>query len=544
MSQLPNSWHSVPLLDVSELIRGVTYSKTDVGTAEEDDYVGVMRANNIQDRRFDLSDLVYVPRRLVADGQYVREGDVVVTTSSGSISVVGKAAQATREMNLGFGAFCGVLRPSSLLCKRFFGHYFSSERYRKYVASVARGVNINNLKRSHFEELNIPLAPLPEQKRIADKLDSLLSRVDSCRERFNRVPAILRRFRQSVLAAATSGKLTEDWRRDRGTSPQDDKIVHALVAEPYKHVCCGPASWELTTLGDVCEFIGGSQPPKSTFVHKDGPGLIRLIQIRDYKSDSHITFIPKSLAKRFCSPTDVMIGRYGPPIFQILRGLEGAYNVALMKARPRTTELDLEYLYVFLRGELLLKYVEAGSDRTAGQSGVRKELLDPYPFFIPPLDEQVEIAKRVATLLRFGEMAQARLDSAQQKIDDLDSAILTKAFRGELVMQDPGDEPASVLFERIRNHKQLRELAKKSTKITKAETGSKRMKKITPESISEHILELPEKSFSFEQLRQKVNGNYEDVKTAVFKLLEKNEIGLVQYFDETAKEMRFTRVTK
>jgi type I restriction enzyme S subunit len=160
MSQLPNSWHSVPLLDVSELIRGVTYSKTDVGTAEEDDYVGVMRANNIQDRQFDLSDLVYVPRRLVADGQYVREGDVVVTTSSGSISVVGKAAQATREMNLGFGAFCGVLRPSSLLCKRFFGHYFSSESYRNYVASVARGVNINNLKRSHFEELNIPLAPL------------------------------------------------------------------------------------------------------------------------------------------------------------------------------------------------------------------------------------------------------------------------------------------------------------------------------------------------------------------------------------------------
>ena len=98
-------------------------------------------------------------------------------------------------------------------------------------------------------------------------------------------------------------------------------------------------------MGEVCNFIGGSQPPKEEFVYEPLPGYIRLIQIQDYKSDKKKTFIPKSKARRFCTKEDVMIGRYGPPIFQILRGLEGAYNVALMKAAPKDEKvLDREYL--------------------------------------------------------------------------------------------------------------------------------------------------------------------------------------------------------
>jgi type I restriction enzyme S subunit len=91
---------------------------------------------------------------------------------------------------------------------------------------------------------------------------------------------------------------------------------------------------EEMTLGKVCEFVGGSQPPKAVFEKVETSDNIRLIQIRDYKSDKHIVYIPKSMAKRFCNATDVMIGRYGPPLFQILRGIDGAYNVALMKAVP------------------------------------------------------------------------------------------------------------------------------------------------------------------------------------------------------------------
>jgi type I restriction enzyme S subunit len=109
------------------------------------------------------------------------------------------------------------------------------------------------------------------------------------------------------------------------------------------------AGWEIKTLGDVCDFIGGSQPPKSCFEYVETPENIRLIQIRDYKSDKHIVFIPRKLAKRFCKSDDVMIGRYGPPVFQILDGLDGAYNVALMKAVPETSKLERDFLFYFLQ---------------------------------------------------------------------------------------------------------------------------------------------------------------------------------------------------
>jgi len=121
-----------------------------------------------------------------------------------------------------------------------------------------------------------------------------------------------------------------------------------------------------------------------------------------------------------------------------------------MKAQPKTDALDLEYLYVLLRGDVLLKYVEAGSDRTAGQDGIRKELLFPYPVFLPTLQEQTEIVRRVESLFTYADRLEARYTAARAQVEKLTPSLLAKAFRGELVSQDPSDEPASVLLERIR----------------------------------------------------------------------------------------------
>ncbi|AFZ56192.1 restriction endonuclease subunit S [Anabaena cylindrica FACHB-243] len=157
-----------------------------------------------------------------------------------------------------------------------------------------------------------------------------------------------------------------------------------------------PHGWSYVTLQNVCDIIGGSQPPKECFVYEPKPGYIRLIQIQDYKSDKNKTYIPEALAKRFCTEDDIMIGRYGPPIFQILRGLKGSYNVALMKANPKNDKvLNKGYLYYFLQNQTLLNYIISNSSRTAGQDGVRKELLDEYPIPLPPLPEQ----KRIAVIL-------------------------------------------------------------------------------------------------------------------------------------------------
>ena len=146
----------------------------------------------------------------------------------------------------------------------------------------------------------------------------------------------------------------------------------------------------LYTIDDVIEFQGGSQPDKKYFEYTSTPDNIRLIQIRDYKSDRFITYIPKSMARRFCTADDIMIGRYGPPIFQILKGIEGSFNVALMKATPKMG--NKEFIRHFLMQECLLHYLEGLSKRTAGQDGIQMDKLKAYPFPYPPLDLQNEFA--------------------------------------------------------------------------------------------------------------------------------------------------------
>ena len=144
-------------------------------------------------------------------------------------------------------------------------------------------------------------------------------------------------------------------------------------------------------MDECCKFIGGAQPDKSHFEYEKTDDNIRLIQIRDYKSDRFITYIPKSLARKICTASDIMIGRYGPPIFQILGGIEGAYNVALLKALP-TAEFNTEYFRCFLKSEKLLHYLESFSQRTAGQDGIQIDKLNAYPCFVPPMELQIQFA--------------------------------------------------------------------------------------------------------------------------------------------------------
>ena len=196
-------------------------------------------------------------------------------------------------------------------------------------------------------------------------------------------------------------------------------------------------SGKFEKLGDVCDFIGGSQPPKSTFVYDlssvDEREYVRLIQIRDYKSDKHIVYIPKSSTKKFCSKADVMIGRYGPPVFQILKGLAGAYNVALMKAVPKTDKLDKDYLFKFLASPDVQQYIINLSERAAGQTGVNKPALHDYPIRVPSIPEQ----KRIASILdqAFADIDKARANAEKnlKNARELFESYLQQVFsqRGE-----------------------------------------------------------------------------------------------------------------
>ncbi len=182
-------------------------------------------------------------------------------------------------------------------------------------------------------------------------------------------------------------------------------------------------SWPLVKLGDVVSFIGGSQPPKSTFKYEPQAGYVRLLQIRDYKSDANLTYIPEDSTRKFCTKDDVMIGRYGPPVFQILRGLEGAYNVALMKAYP-SEEVDRNYLYYFLKQKALFQLIDGLSQRTAGQSGVDMDALKSYPMLLPSMKEQ----KRIAAILDKADQLRQKRQQAITLADDFLRSVFLDMF--------------------------------------------------------------------------------------------------------------------
>jgi type I restriction enzyme, S subunit len=157
--------------EIAEQIRGVTYSKELASKQKTEGYLPILRANNITDSGIDFTDLIFVPERFVSVRQKLKPGDIVVAASSGSLDVVGKAASLVSEFDGSFGAFCKVIRPSARVAPSYLANYFKTPVYRRTISSLAAGANINNLRSEHLNNLEIPLPPLPEQKRIAEILD-------------------------------------------------------------------------------------------------------------------------------------------------------------------------------------------------------------------------------------------------------------------------------------------------------------------------------------------------------------------------------------
>jgi type I restriction enzyme, S subunit len=154
------------------------------------------------------------------------------------------------------------------------------------------------------------------------------------------------------------------------------------------------AGWEIKKLGELCDFEGGSQPPKSEFIYDEKPGYVRFLQIRDFGSDKKITYIYQSKKNRLCNKSDIMIGRYGASVGKILTGKTGAYNVALMKTIPNLEVLDRSWFHKYLISDEFQKPLLNVADRSA-QSGFSKDDIYNFSIPVPPLPEQ----QRIVTIL-------------------------------------------------------------------------------------------------------------------------------------------------
>ena len=209
MAELPETWKSSTIGEVAEIVRGVTYSKSDTLSATDNDAVPLLRATNLEVDSIDFEDMVYVPKRVVKAQQYLQLDDIFLAASSGSISVVGKSAQVVKTNGETFGAFCAVIRPKNINPK-FLAYWVQSPATRDHWSATAKGTNINNLKPSDISETNIPIPPIDEQNKIVELLEDHLSRLDASVSLVDAMEKQSNGLRRSLLQAAFTGQLTKE----------------------------------------------------------------------------------------------------------------------------------------------------------------------------------------------------------------------------------------------------------------------------------------------------------------------------------------------
>jgi len=321
-----------------------------------------------------------------------------------------------------------------------------------FIKETSTGSGLQHINKDFFEICKIPLPPLLEQHRIVSKLDAVMQKVENNKQRLEKIPKLLKRFRQSVLAAAVSGKLTEDWREKNGI---DDE-------------------WKEKTLSECGEITGGiTINSKRELLQLKMPYLrVGNVYSNEIKLDEvkNIGVLDKEVKRALLKTGDLLIVEGNGSPDQIGRVAQWKGEIEnclhqnhLIKFRQNNFS-EARYLLYYLLSFQGREQIEEASKSTSGLYTLSITKVSNLNIALPPLEEQKEIVSRVEQLFALADKLEARYSKAKTMLDKLPQSILAKAFRGELVAQDPNDEPASVLLERIKKEKEKLAAEKKGKK--------------------------------------------------------------------------------
>ena len=447
-SSMPFQWHKTTLGAVALWGSGGTPSR------KNPDYYG---GNVPWVKTGDLG-----PKVLSAASEYITELGVQKSSAKyfpkGSVAIAMYGATIGKTSILGFDATtnqaCAVGQPVEGITDTTFLYYLLRNEKDAFI-SKGKGGAQPNISQALIKEHPIALPPLAEQKVIADKLDTLLAQVENTKARLERVPQILKRFRQSVLAAAVSGRLTEEWRNGAEFEVESDalsKFVSIDIGHAFK-------SKEFTDRG--ISLLRGQNIE---------PGALRWSETKYFPeaklSEFHHLFINSG---------DIVLAMDRPIIssgLKIARAKPSDLPCVLVQRVARFKDFnDLlpDYLYVLLQDISFSNYIQPNQTGSDIPHISGKQILA-YPVKIPSIEEQAEIVRQVDQLFAHADRIEQQVNNALSRVNNLTQSILAKAFRGELTEQWRKDNPelisgensAEALLERIKAERAAMKPVKKS----------------------------------------------------------------------------------
>lgn len=390
-----------------------------------------------------------------------REGDVIMAKITPCMEN-GKAAIAHHlENGLGFGSTeFHVLRPREGVLSEFIYYYIRQETFRRAAESRMTGsVGQKRVPVDFLEEAEIPFAPVDEQRRIIARLEELQPRVRSVGERLSRVHAMLKHFRQAILAAACSGCLTEDWREknpsgenigeaveairrrretEAKTAVQKDKIRQIFTNSEQSDSSELPESWRFVALNKLCTSFDYGTSAKSQPSGK--VPVLRMGNIQGGRinwADLVYTSDADEIQSYSLRPNTVLFNRTNSPELvgktAIYRGERPAIFAGYLIRINQLPELDPEYLNICLNTNDAKKFCSRMKTDGVSQSNINARKLGTFEVPFCPLAEQQEIIRRVKALFALADQIEARCTRAKAHADNLTQSILSKAFRGELI---------------------------------------------------------------------------------------------------------------
>ena len=519
MSDLPNGWAESCVKHVCELQNGRAYKQDEFLS---DGKYPVLRVGNFfSNRNWYYSDLE------LESEKYCDDGDLLYAWSASFGPKIWDGGKVIFHYHI-----WRVDVEHRLIDKSFLFHWFEWDK-ENIKSDLGTGSTMIHVTKGGMEARALMLPPIPEQRRIVTKVDGLTARTARARKELNRIPTLIARYKQRLLALAFSGELTAGWRADQG------------LREPVP-----------TTVDDLSEGLRYGTAQKS-YAEPNGVAVLRIpnvasgrISLEDLK---YSELEPKEFAKLRLNEGDILVVRsngsvdlVGRPALVTGDAVGLAYAGYLIRIRPKHDVVMPKFLTLMLEAPAIRSIIEAGARSTSGVNNVNATELGALTVPLFDIDEQAEIVRRIESAFGWLNRMAADHAAADRLLPKLDAAILGKAFQGKLVPQDPSDEPADKLLERVKAAREA-EVAKPKSGRGRKPNGSKAQAMIEkPLHPRDRLLKDSEKwptvGLPFEAIAMRNSMPHDALRDALFELLSGPSPALEQRFDADAEVMVIQRV--